>query len=223
MKFWWLCNSIVAREIGEFPQICDGRYPVSPDDPRFSGNIWFTREEIPPITPVALLHKRSKLTDLLSCSIMGTNGMLFSDKMKAILESNKPDGLQFFPITVEDNRQVTYEYWLPNPYVFDYESLIFNKSTFEQRTLGNARVRKLSINKIAEFLDMQASLKLPEGISIENPVFDEDCNLDLIILRNTSGGIGYFVSDKLKTELETAKCTGIHYKPTGELFNINKN
>jgi len=42
---------------------------------------------------------------------------------------------------------------------------------------------------------------------------------DFFALRYVSGGAGYYVSEKLKKEIETAGCTGIEFQPSELRYN----
>ena len=98
MKFYSIHSSLNSKVLGHYPQVEDIHYNCDIwDEPKFIEHTHFTRIDFEPITANAVLHDRSKITDLINVSGMGfTNKLLVSEKLKGIFESYRKTGLQFF-------------------------------------------------------------------------------------------------------------------------------
>jgi hypothetical protein len=67
------------------------------DNPKLLNNIYFQKVDFDPIVPIPVLHKKAKITDLISCVNATCGGQLImSEKLKKIIEKNREKGLQFF-------------------------------------------------------------------------------------------------------------------------------
>ncbi len=73
----------------------------------------------------------------------------------------------------------------------------------------------LSVNTLSEFEEyLEMARKKVEIITVQKMFLKEDIiKKDFFVLRYSFGGM-FFVSEKLKEEIETAECTGIEFKPS---------
>jgi hypothetical protein len=162
------------------------------------------------IIPKPILEKKAKLTDLISGSSVGSSThLIISKKLKDILASAQHDGLQFFPTAVIYKGDEIADYWLTHPHGFDYQYIDFKKSVFSIRGLGGVKVRNIEITDLSHFNATIQSSAWPEGIQIEYLFLKAGITQDLVLIRWVWEVIGYYVSEKLKKEIEDAGCTGI--------------
>ena len=88
------------------------------------------RIERPLLLNNILLHKRSKLTDAISCSLGPGNDMIVSPKLHAILQQSTPGPVQFFDVSFHYNNEIINNYrWMH--FIYELEHLIdFSRTTY---------------------------------------------------------------------------------------------
>lgn len=195
-------------------QIKDCNYPLHRDDPNNMGNIYFKRlnEKISP-PPQPILNTRAKKTDLIGAGFYGSSfRLLISTVLKEILEKEHHQGLQFIKTSIIHKKIEYGNYWLTNIFSFDMSFINYPKSSIQVDSLGNMKVRDIEIESEAMFEKVQSSLVLPERLFISKPCIKATTSQHLILLRHVSGGVGYYVSEKLKKEIEEAGCIGIDFE-----------
>ena len=161
-----------------------------------------------------ILVRRAKLSDMISGSSNGTGGiqLMISDKLKKILESGEGDNIQFFPMSLIYKNIELKNYWLSNPHHFSQEYIDYGKSDCQFRnSLDSKKNRLIDINTQEEFEIMMKKLVWPEWLSISRLVMCRG-QRDLLVLQRVYGGVGYYVSERLKYEIEEAQCTGIEFE-----------
>jgi hypothetical protein len=104
-------------------------------------------------------------------------------------------------------------YWILSPIFFKLQNLDFENSGISLMKGALKKVGELKINSMEDFSkelkqvrQMGSSFRL--RISKLSFKANED---DFFILNNVKGGVGYFVSEKLKSELEAQNVTGISF------------
>lgn len=161
------------------------------------------------VIPQPILEARAKLTDLVSTVEFGFD-LIMSPKLKSILEPVRHNGSQFIPLTLYA-KAVPMDYWLLHMVEPDMDELDYEKSEFEITTNTGRSLRPVSISDRASFDQARNSVAPKERVSISNVVIREDCTSDLLLIRYAFGGAGFFVSEKIKNEIEAAGCTGIRF------------
>lgn len=221
MMYYRINNSCDPKVIGNVNSQADhALFDVDIKDPNLSRNIFLKKidnvETVITITPI--LVKKAKLTDLINGSANGLGGiqLMISNRFKEILSYQNHHGLQFFPMSIIYKDTKLDNYWLTNPYEFDMAAIDYSKSLVEIQGLGNQPLREIKIDNLTHFEEVQSTLKLPERVFIKTVALSKNLTKDLIILRWVSGGIGYYVSDSLKQQIEDAGCTGIDFEVVGE-------
>jgi hypothetical protein len=171
------------------------------------------------VTPKAILEKNAKLTDLVSTGFDGGVRLLISNKLKNILARQHHAGLQFFPTSVfgADGTEVK-DYWLMNPFSFDFNHIDFAKSKFSIRGLGGVKLGDIEISKIEQFHAALRDRALPKSLQIETLHIIPVTEKNLLIIRWVYGAIGYYVSDSIRKEIEDAGCTGIAFTKPEDPF-----
>lgn len=219
MNYYIIQESLNKKIIGHYPQVQSVQNNCHVwDEPKFVEHIHFEKVDFEPITSNAILHKKSKQTDLIQCVSMGfSRKLLISGKLKTILERNRKDGMQFFKSPIIQNNILVEDYWILNFYKFnnDYIDFLNSKILLEEITSESINSLYLSINSLKDY-----ELKIVEvrgkkscNLKIEKLVISKDkINNDFFMIRYSFSGI-YFVSEKLKKEIEDAGCTGIEFQP----------
>jgi hypothetical protein len=220
MNYYIIQESNNKKIIGHYPQTKSINYNCDIwDDPKFVEHVHFERVDFEPITANAILHPKSKQTDLIDAnSAMGfSKKLLTSGKLKAILEKNRKDGMQFFKAPIIQNNTVVEDYWILNFYEFnnDYIDFLNSKILLEEITSESINSVYLSINSLKDYELKIEELRDKKGfnLKIEKLLLSKDkINNDFFMIKYSFSGI-YFVSEKLKKEIEDVGCTGIEFQP----------
>jgi len=214
MKYYAISHSLSTKVVGKYPQSIDTISPDFRNDPNFVDMFLFQKAKTIPITPVAILEKRAKLTDLISAVSVGfTLKLLISDKLKLIFESVEHPGVQFFPCKIHFKGELI-SYWLMNVYGFDHELLDYSKSTFYLPTNSGRKLEEVRIGSVDEFENYKDVFKKDFPVKIERAYIKEEVNQELIFLKYSELGI-FNCSETLKLKIENQNCTGINFMPLG--------
>ncbi len=225
MNYYSLQNTLNKKIKGFYPQVKDVKYYCHIwDTPNFMGNIHFEKFPSNVILATPILDKKSNLTDLIEIWHVGFNlKLLLSGKLKNILEKYIDTKLGEFincPI-IKEGVEYT-DYWIFNGYSFNQEYIDFQNSLIKYEkhaddfeTTYNTKIIFLSLGSFKEFEDyVNIAQEKAELITIEKLVLKEDkIKEDFFMLNYVFGG-KYFISEKLKQEIEDAGCTGIEFQPS---------
>ncbi|HMJ47194.1 MAG TPA: hypothetical protein VK498_07675 [Ferruginibacter sp.] len=226
MQFYRIRHSIDNNIIGpKYPQVEKVLIPSTWNSPDFIES--FINKEAPADVdlPTPILYKNSNLTDLLSASTVGLSlSLLVSDRFKIIIQE-KIKGIQLFPVKVI-HCENEYPYWILHPFSFSFDLLNIQQSTmgyysdFSMKNLDQRFIPKnwIDLKKEIELFDKRINDNEYDGkiFGITKIVFEEEKSVDFFSLRCISGGTGFFVSEKLKDEIESALCTGIVFTEPNE-------
>jgi hypothetical protein len=195
-------------------------YPVNIWDPIYI-NQW--RHTLIPdyvVLPIPKIKAKANLTDLMSVFFTGSGGRLtISNRLKEILEKYSHGNIQFIPLTIYYKRKYLSGYWLTNILSFDNEKAInFNQSIIsvgDSVVLGQNAI--ISIDSYAEYNSILLKLEWPNSLFIEKLMLKKIVDENVCTIEWISGGVGYFVSEKLKEEIESAGFTGIKFHPIEQI------
>lgn len=220
MKYFCLTESLNSKIIGKYMQAEKAVYHCDVwDEPKFIEHTQFKKIDFEPIVANAIIYARAKITDLISVIGMGfTLKLLMSGKLKLILENYRKTGLQFFKSDIIYKENTISDYWILNAYEVDMQFVDYEKSeiVFRKRKLeGGTYLQVEDINTLEEFDRRQNEIKdsNPGSIFIKKIHLIENVNQDFFVLLHVEGGAKYVVSEKLKSEIESAGCTGIEFRP----------
>jgi len=225
MKYYFLKNTLSNKIKGAYPQIKDVNYYCDIwNTPNFMGNIHYKKFPENVILATRILDKKSKLTDLIDIWHVGFDlRLLISGKLKKILEKNIESGKgEFINCPIIQNGIEYSDYWIFNGFYFNQEYIDFQNSLIkyekqadDYETTYNTKMIFLSIDTLQTFNEyIEIAQKKTELITIEKLILKEAViNEDLFMLRYVFGGM-YLISEKLKTEIEDAGCTGIEFQPS---------
>jgi hypothetical protein len=230
MKYFRLRHSIDPKIIGrKYPQVKDIIVSTTVDDPMF---LEAFREKKAPkniLTPMGILNKSAKNTDLISASAVGfTSNLIVSNKLLAIIKAHKIFGVQFFQTVLYEFNTIEHQYWIIHAYDFlfesvdlnlskiaYYDSLGMNKNLLQVPVFSNHSLKQ-EFEKYKE--QLSNSYDSPKYLLIENLNFVDDADYDFFPLSPIDGGVGYFVSETLKKEIEKAGCSGMVFSEPNEPY-----
>ncbi|WP_298248304.1 hypothetical protein [uncultured Christiangramia sp.] len=220
MKYFEIRNSLNVKEIGKYPQVETAKNNCHIwDDPKFIERFEFDRIDSEVITSNAILHKRAKITDLVSAYIIGFSlKLLMSSKLKNILEQHSNSKFQFFRAPIIYKNEYYENYWIMHSHTFSFNYIDFEKSNFvlRKRKLGGGTfLENIEIRTIDEFKKvLNCDLKSKRiKFFCNNVILKSTIGEDFFSLRHVSGGFKHFVSEKLKVEIDKQNCTGIEFIP----------
>ncbi|WP_412468548.1 hypothetical protein [Pedobacter sp. KLB.chiD] len=217
--FYKIQHSLNNKIVGNYCQIEEAILPPNWDsDPDFIDNISLKKIDSEPKMPIGILHKKAKLTALLSAGPAGfSQKLLVSTELKNILNKFGDNVFQFFKCEIQI-KNLNYEYWLTNPLYTSFELVDFKQSevtTRKRSPEGGFYFERVDISTLTEFNDYLASQSdLERWKTIINRVnISESASKDIFVLTHVEGGLGYYISERVKQALLVHGITGIEFKP----------
>lgn len=214
MNYYKVLESINLKEIGSYPQsISEVKLQViNPvhDLIHFIGK----KIEQPYIIPEPILRPKSKPTDLISCVTIGLN-LVVSDFLKEILIAYNSTDMQYVEISAKFNSKKI-RYWIVHPMVFNLPIINFKDSEIWRIGLGAGKLHRENVDSLESFNNLKARIELPESLSITKPSIQQDAGIDFFALSPVYGGIGFYVSEKLKEKITEELCSGIRFEKMSE-------
>jgi hypothetical protein len=214
--YYLIKHDTKKENIGDcYPQTSGIKNPEIFDDPAFIDKIGFKKTNTLVKLPIPILHKNAIITDLISSITRGTVGrLIISEKLKKILFSANDFDMEFLKINVISSQQEELLYWLINPVFFQMSYIAYPKSDIQVVTWGESVVRNIRINDFADFKYHEINLKMPERLNIVKLFIRKEIESNFFILNSISGGgFCYFISEKVKQQIESQGCTGILFEP----------
>lgn len=191
-------------------------YPVNIWDPIYINQWGHTLIPDYVVLPIPKIKTKAKLTDLMSVYFTGSSYRLtISSRLKEILEKNGHGNIQFIPITIYYKKKYLSDYWLTNILSFDNENGVNYKHSLIFERNGENKI--ITINNFEDFIKKQNELIWPNNLFIEKLVFNKIIVEEVCTIERVRGGAGYFVSEKLKQEIESAGFTGIEFLPIEQI------
>ena len=208
-------QSLDSKEVGKYPQSEDSKVPTTIDDPLYTDNLPLRKADRY-LAPKPILTKRAKITDLISAVSGTSRRLLISDTLKSILEIYS-GSMQYFNTSVIYKGEEIEDYWLTNPFEFDYDAVDFSRSTvtIEER-MSTEPPKPITITSPGEFAELVEKVEETNLYPFIKTVHFLPPKKHFFVLRSVPGGVGYYVSEKLKNQIEDAGCTGIRFKPSDE-------
>lgn len=210
MVFYRLIYSADEQVIGDYPQSQRENQPVAIQSPLHYSRAFNRKVGNEISLPQPILHSKAKLTDFLSCVSIPAR-LVASEKAKDILAeytSNKL--LQILSINVVVKNKLV-PYWIFHPFNFLYEAIDFEASEIWRIGMGNMLIKQEFFRDFHEFEVGRQNLELPERLMIKTLVLRSAIDCHFFPLMPVTGGIGYYVSEKVRTELISANCIGMEF------------
>jgi len=211
MVYYKIHHSSVRKEVGVFPQVNEAFIPTTIDDPKFINEFYYKKTPKDVLYPIPILRRGAKRTDLLSCSFQGLNtGLLVSNLLGNLIVNSSYYGIQFLETTLEDKQEKKFNYTIIHPYDSGYEYLDYTRSVFSIVSGFEKKITPIKIVNEQELRNISSQLPYGDNIYIDNIVIQEIALADFFMLRSVfPAGRGYYISEKLKNQIENAGCTGI--------------
>lgn len=229
MKFFRLNNSSVVNEVGFFPQVFDAVLNFNIYDKNSAYHLNFAEANDQTLWPIAKLSTKAKKTDLVSVSFMSlSNKLLISKKMFSIIANSSHSSIQLVKSKLI-TRGKEEDYWIINPLESKISCLDIHNSSFAYlQSIGSNTKTQLKCNNLEEVDNAfvknkddakSGNLANHKPLIIDTVSIKEDCDDDFFALSPVCfGGIGFFVSEKLKNEIQEAGCTGIVFTEPNERY-----
>lgn len=207
-----------GNDVGFSPQISNGIYPTTSDSPNALGMLLFEKSSANTEVPKGELNRKSKLTDLMSVSFLSCKSVV-SNRLKVLFDQKRQLGIEFLPTSIFNKNEI-FNCWIINPFLSDFSFLDVGNTEFVYTdAMGKKDIEKVKFENIEGFLFAYEQNK-KDMICIGYPnyrplimkknEFIENCDIDFFSLAPIAyGGIGFFVSENFKKEIEDAGCTGI--------------
>jgi len=194
-------------------------YPVNIWDPIYINQWGHTLIPDDVVLPIPKIKAKANLTDIMSVFFTGSGRRLtISNRLKEILEKSSHGNIQFIPLTIYYKKKYLTNYWLTNILSFDNENTInYRQSLISIGDPISNQNPLISIKDYKEFKKNEIKLEWPNILFIERLVFKSKVDLNFCAIERVSAGVGYFVSEKLKAEIESAGCTGIEFHPIEQI------
>lgn len=227
--YYRMTHSIDEKIVGKFPQSITAAYDEIEDvnDSKFIDRIFFKKVDYDPITVKAILEKKAIPTDLISVACKGFSlKLLMSSKLRKILENNRKTGIQFFNSNIIHNNKEIDGYSIMNAYEASSNFIDYQNSEIYLTEFGFKKIEKRFFSTEEDFFNSYNIIKNKNnnlGLKIIklHLIDDEKINEDFFILTHVEGGVGYFVSERLKSEIESANCTGIDFMPVDSKHSVS--
>jgi hypothetical protein len=228
MKYFRINNASDGKAIGFYPQVSNGIYPTTRDSSNALGMLLYNEKvKLNTEIPKGILHKRAKLTDLLSVSFL--SGSLFlSERLKSIITEHSCKGVQFLNTSIMVREKENTSFYILYPHESDYSFLDMKKTEFVFKDIMLKEIlNKVEFKSVNEYL-LALNENKKDAIRIGFPSFRpliidkiaiiENYDIDFFSIERVHGGIGYFVSEKLRLQIEEAECTGIVFTQPNEKY-----
>ena len=228
MKYWRLYNS-AEKEVGFMPQIIEPEFEGLYTDANQLCNNYSKKIDSTTIIPKGHLHKRAKLTDLMTASFL--SGDLFaSSKLQTILNKYSIEGVQFAESEVITKTGEQIKTWILHPYFTNYSFLDLNHCIFQiSNAMGDEVFEQLKFESLRDYREKKETLineskkyediSFHKFISISKLQFKENTEFDVCSIFDVLyGGVGFYVSQRIADEMLNTKCTGVIFRELNERY-----
>jgi hypothetical protein len=226
MRYFRIYRTSDTKVIGESPQISEGIFHSTFDSSRNLSMLLFEKAKENLEVPKAKLKKKAKLVDILSASFLSPGQFFISTKLKNILTKYEYKGLEFFQTSIISNDKEIEDYWIINPFKSNFSFLDISNSEFVfTDSMGSVVNEAIKFKDVNEYLEVFEKNKI-DAIKIGYPNFKplaihkislkEETDIGAFSISGVYGGIGIFVSEVIKNEVEEAGCTGIIFTELNE-------
>ena len=211
MRYFKIEHSTNLKVIGEFPQVNKGIFKSKWDSPNsilivHNEKVDNSNVEIPDL----ILNQGANLTDVLSVVFVDFK-LIVSKEFKMLIESKNYSGVEYFKTTVYTKETKTYEYWFLNPFAFRNYYINFQSSFIKEINKSATTYIKVANQAELDTLCLQGRREHKTYSISKLSLFTQNINEDFFLLSGVSGGVGYYVSENLKCEIENLEITGIEF------------
>jgi hypothetical protein len=223
MKYYFIKNSIDRKVIGrQYPQSQDDVWPSFItdcfEDPRSFKKFHYRKAPPNVVVPDFVMRKSAKVTDFIIAA--SSKFPIVSKKMVDIIDKQKSTNIQWLPTHLLWKGTKIDNYFVFNPLEFNYEILDLEKTKF------NIQLDMLkfyppvykefypkSLDEILYYHEAIYNNSTPDRLVVFNPKIKDNLsgNVYFLISFYIQADLFYcclIISEKVKQELEAAKCTG---------------
>ncbi len=228
MKYWRLYDS-AEKEVGFVPQIVDPIFGGYYTDENQLWSIGSRPIDNNSIIPKGHLHKKAKLTDLMSTGFASFN-LFVSNKLRQIIEAYPMEGIQFADTEIITKTGEHIKVNVMHPYFKEHDFIDMQDSEFQiSNIFGNFVYEQLKFDSFMDFLRMKADLisenkkyddmDLHKSIRISKLYFKKDADFGSCSMFDVIyGRVGFYVSQNLKDKILEEKCTGVIFREINERY-----
>lgn len=209
MNFYRVMESTNLNEVGKYPQ-CSGKFLTTWDSPKslasvFKKKIDSNNIEIPEFN----LVNKARQTDLLSTNFLDLM-LVVSPRFKDLLNLKNNKDLQFFRSIIHGNK-TSAECWIINPFSFKNDYIDYRASIIKcSDSTGSSYLRVMNQREFEQLIE--SGRKNGKIYVISSPkLYLDNVKEDFFLLDGVAGGIGYYVSENLKKEMDHTGFTGITF------------
>jgi len=215
MKYFTIKSTSEKKIIGnEFPQIQTMAGSVNRADDNSVYNVF--PDAFPEFVPnlnYFVLHRNSKVTDVLSASMI-SGGFIVNTRVREILEKYSLPEHRFYPATVECNNKLDDNYaWFF--FVSDVLDFIdYGRTKFYLCDMLDNRIRDCQVDSANNLRAMKDILQDDRNINSDHVYLMETFHDRFDIFKVTFGDYRTYVSERLKDAFDQAGITGLKMLPT---------
>lgn len=219
MKYFRIQHSTNLKEVGLFPQCTDAKNYTEIQE---FGLGYFDKISNPFLLPQPILRNKSKLTDLLNVvPVSSPVFLVLSDDLLNFIIPRINVGYQRWKLTSHGQGEIITKYNLfhkSNP--SERQLIDFKNSEFILKNNETKKEEKVSLSNYNEFHENWMKLIYSnhsmeiKSVTLDLQKFTNDV---FRIIQLYSLGIGYYVSEKLKNEIQNKGFTGIQFSPLDEI------
>ncbi len=215
--YYFINFSTDLKIIGHYPQVehISHECHLSLSSPHSLKNIvsWKFPDKAP-MLDYLILHKKAKLTDVLSFGMISAQGFLVSERFKEILEQLHLMPHKFYPAKIE-YKGTFFNYFFLHLVSSSYDIIDFQKSKFYISDIGLSKVGDIKFENEENFLLKKKNLILNESKSIRAQKLyfrNEFENNPIDMFYFTGLHFEVFISQKIKSAIEVMEVTGLNIK-----------
>lgn len=219
MKYFWIQPSVNNNEIGIFPQCVDAKNNIEIHEFGFG---YYNRIIEKFTLPEPILRDQAKATNFLSGPVTSPVFLVIDGSFLNFLKKNSIQSFDSWNLIAHHKKSIINNYslfHLCNP--VQNRIINFDKSIFKIRSISNSNFEEIKTYKNYDNYHEHWKELIWKGyiITIENLFLDfSEIDFDLIRLIDIDTiGIGYYVSEKLKKEIEDQGFTGMEFKEIDEI------
>lgn len=205
MKYYKLSSSIDLKIVGHYPQSIDAKHHCDVwNEPKFIEHHELTPIHFQPIISNAILHKKSKVTDLISTVAMGfTRKLLISGKLKSILQNNIDNkNVAFFKSAIFYNSHTMEDYWIVYCSKSFSDLIDLHKSTIKirkRKAEGGTFLEDIYFEDYSQFEMHMRKNQLEGKLFFSNIFLLPNAKSDFLALKYVEGGYSVFSFREVKT------------------------
>jgi hypothetical protein len=229
VKYYRLTNSIEKKEIGHYPQVQNTTWEGMPyADNAFGNQGLFSPVHKNPALPKYEFYKSAKATSMIDGFTSQTMYLTINKLFLDFLKLHYTGSFQTWKIKAKQKEE-NYDYYI---FFADYSKsdfINYEKSVFKLFKYDE-KYNKIDLNEQIKPIsdeDCMDKYRQYPSIGIEKPFFEAEkivvngSKMGVDFFRSASPTMaGYYVSEKLKAEIEKQGFTGMRFEELNKIYNF---